>query len=116
MTSSRLLEYQHADTTLQGLLVTDAGWSGPRPGVLIAHAWGGRGANEAAAAQRLAGLGYAAFALDLYGKGVSGGSREQNAALIRPFLEDRQLLQARMALAVSVLQQQAEVALREKWN
>jgi len=41
-------------------------------------------------------LGYAGFAIDMYGKGVLGNSKEENAALKKPFIEDRYLLQSRL--------------------
>lgn len=102
------LEYLHAGVRFEGLLVTNGASAGRRPGVIVAHAWGGRGEIEAAAARRLAGKGYTALALDMYGKGVRGGTREQNAALIAPLLGDRPLLQARILAAVDALRNQAE--------
>jgi dienelactone hydrolase len=101
--------YEHDGVVLEGLLNVDDGFAGPRPGVLIAHAWGGRGELEAAVALRLAELGYAGFALDLFGRGVRGGSRDENAKLIRPFLEDRALLMARMQRAVETARAEPEV-------
>lgn len=44
----------------------------------------------------LANFGYVGFALDMYGKGILGASKEENAALKRPFINDRQLLQKRV--------------------
>jgi len=81
----------------------------PRPGVLVSHAWGGRGEHEENRAERLAELGYVGFALDLYGKGVRGTSKEENAALMQPLLDDRQMLQRRMQLALGQLRKQKEV-------
>lgn len=109
MIEEKLIEYEHAGSRLEGLLVVDSGRPGPRPGVLIAHAWGGRGELEADAARRLATHGYAGFALDMFGQGVRGSSREENSALIAPFLADRRLLQARINTAADVLGQQAGV-------
>jgi dienelactone hydrolase len=40
--------------------------------------------------------GYVGFAIDMYGNGVLGQSKEENAALKKPFMEDRQLLQRRL--------------------
>jgi dienelactone hydrolase len=80
----------------------------PRPGVLVSHAWGGRGEHEQAAAERLAELGYVGFALDLYGKDVRGGSKEENAALMQPLLDDRATLQRRMQLALAQIRRQKE--------
>jgi len=105
----RLVAYEHAGARLEGLLATEASTARARPGVLIAHAWGGRSGLEEETARRMAKLGYVGFAIDLFGKGVRGSSREENAALIQPFLEDRTLLQDRMLNAVKVLQDQPEV-------
>jgi dienelactone hydrolase len=57
----------------------------------------------------LAELGYVGFALDLYGKGVRGGSREENIALMQPLLDDRPALQRRMKLALESIRKQKEV-------
>jgi len=105
----RPVVYEHAGATLEGILVCESAEGARRPGVLVAHAWGGRGDLELDAARRLARLGYVAFALDMFGQGVHGASREQNAGLIAPFLADRDLLQARIQVAVSTLRLQDEV-------
>jgi dienelactone hydrolase len=106
---TRLIDYRDEDTILEGRLVWDDDFSGPRPGVLVAHAWGGRSDYEDGKADSLARLGYAAFALDLYGKGVRGSGPEENSALMQPFLEDRDMLQKRLLIALATLRQQAEV-------
>jgi dienelactone hydrolase len=105
----RLIEYVHEGVRLEGLYVAEERGGPRRPGVLVSHAWGGRGELEADAARRLAAQGYAALALDMFGKGVRGGSREQNAALIAPLLQNRSLLQARILAAVGALRAQSEV-------
>jgi len=106
----RLIDYRDDNDTFEGRLAWDDAFEGPRPGILVAHAWGGRSAFEDGKADRLAGLGYAALALDLYGKGVRGSGPEENAALMRPLLDDRELLQRRMVLALDTLRGQPEVA------
>lgn len=105
----RLIEYTDGETVLEGRLAWDDASSLPRPGVLVAHAWGGRGAYEDGKADRLAGLGYAALALDLYGKGRRGAGPEENAALMQPFLDDREMLQRRMRVSLEALRGQSEV-------
>jgi dienelactone hydrolase len=107
--SEKLVEYEHDGVVLEGLLVTPGEAAGLRPGVLIAHAWGGRGEIEENCARRLAELGYAGFAIDMFGKGIRGTSRDENAALIAPFLNDRAKLQARIISAFSALQNQPQV-------
>jgi dienelactone hydrolase len=95
MIEKRPVEYSHGGALLEGLLVCDPE-GGPRPTVIVAHTFVGRGPNEEAAAERLAALGYTAFAADLYGKGVLGTTREECAGLMQPFMEDRAHLQDRM--------------------
>lgn len=106
---TRLVEYQHGDTLLEGFLAWDDSIPGPRPAVAISHAWAGRADFECEKAKKLAGLGYVGFALDMFGKGVRGNSLEENQALIAPFVADRQLLQDRINRAVAVLREQPEV-------
>ena len=105
----RLIDYRDGHTVLEGRLAWDDRWPGRRPGVLVAHTWAGRSAFEDGKADALARLGYAAFALDLYGKGVRGSGPEENAALMQPFLDDRAMLQQRLLVAVAALREQAEV-------
>lgn len=106
---TRLIEYPHNGTTLEGMLVWDDAVAGPRPAVAISHTWAGRSPFEEGRARELAGLGYVGFAIDMYGKGRRGETPEQNTALMSPLMEDRPLLQQRIAAAVSVLRQQDEV-------
>ena len=80
-----------------------------RPAVLISHAWAGRGELEEHRAEQLAELGYVGFALDMYGKGKRGASKEENAALMQPLIDDRTVLQRRMNLALDVCRKQKEV-------
>lgn len=105
----RLIDYKDGDTVLEGRVVWDDSFAGPRPGVLVSHAWGGRSDYEDGKADGLARLGYTAFALDLYGKGVRGSTPEENGALMQPFLDDREMLQQRLLVSLATLREQAEV-------
>lgn len=109
MIKERLIEYEHDGTLLEGFLAYDDAGDSPAPGILIVHAWGGRSDFECQKARDLAELGYAGFALDLYGKGVLGSGPEENSKLMGPFLEDRTLLQARLTLSHETMKAQAEV-------
>ena len=105
----RVVDYRDGETVLEGRLAWDGAIEGPRPGILVAHAWGGRSDYEDGKADRLASLGYAAFAIDLYGKGVRGGDPETNATLMQPFLDDRAMLQQRLLVSLETLREQPEV-------
>ena len=95
---TRLISYQHDAVTLEGFLAWDDSISGQRPAVAICHTWGGRSEFEQNKAVQLAELGYVGFALDMYGQGVLGAGPEENSALMAPFMQDRALLQARVAV------------------
>ncbi|WP_031433127.1 dienelactone hydrolase family protein [Methylomarinum vadi] len=92
--------YLDGDVLLEGYFAYDDSSEEKRPAVLISHAWGGRDEFVAAKARKLAELGYLGFALDMYGKGVSGSGPEENAILMRPFMEDRAKLQRRINAAL----------------
>jgi dienelactone hydrolase len=66
---SQDIAYDHDGAALKGFLAWDETKSGPQPGVLIVHDAGGLGEHIKDKARRLAGLGYTAFALDLWGGG-----------------------------------------------
>lgn len=105
---TRTIEYKDGDVVLEAYMAWEEGHD-PKPGVLISHAWGGRSEFEQGKAEILAELGYVGFALDLYGKGVLGASREENSALMQPLLDDRAALQRRMLLALVQIKKQKEV-------
>lgn len=106
--ATRKIEYQEGGTTFEGHMAWDDSVSGPRPAVLVSHAWGGRDDFSCQRAEDLAALGYVGFALDAYGKGVRGGSVEENQALMKPMLEDRALLRRRLAAALACVREQPE--------
>lgn len=100
------VEYRDGETRLKGLLAWDDKSSSPVPGVLVSHTWAGRDEFACNKAKALAGLGYAGFALDLYGDAKVGSGPEENMALMQPFMDDRALLQRRMRAALSTLREQ----------
>lgn len=102
------VDYEHAGQALEGFLARPDG-AELRPSILIAHAWGGRDEFVLDKARTLAALGYTAFALDLYGKGVLGSGPEQNSQLMAPFLADRALLRARLEAGLDCLRAQPGV-------
>lgn len=105
---TRNIEYDIEGKTYEGVLAFDDEISGARPGVLVSHAWAGRTEFEIEKAKKLAALGYAGFALDLYGKGVLGSSVEENQRLMTPLVEDRAMLQSRLLHIIEVVKAQPE--------
>ena len=107
--TSRLIEYHDGDTRCEGFFVADAQADRPLPAVLIGHTWAGRNAFVEAKARQLAGQGYAAFALDMYGEGRTGATPEECAQLMNSILENRSRLQARIKAGLDCLRGQPEV-------
>lgn len=107
--ATRTIEYRDGDVVLESYMAWDDSGSDPRPGVLISHAWAGRGEHEQNKAEQLAELGYVGLAIDLYGQGKRGTTKEENAALMQPLLDDRAALQRRITLGLETLRKQKEV-------
>lgn len=106
---NRLIEYRDGDVLLEGRLSWNDDNEGPRPGILVSHTIAGRGSLEESKADQLAELGYVAFALDLYGKGVRGATLEENRELMNAQLADRAAMQQRLSCALATLRAQTEV-------
>lgn len=95
------LDYNDGDTVLEGYMAFDESDT-QKPLVLVAHDWTGRREFACKAAERVAGLGYVGFALDMYGKGIFGsdGDTAGNSALMGPYAADRALLRRRIRAAL----------------
>jgi dienelactone hydrolase len=61
------IHYSFGGTAMSGEFVVDESISGPRPGVLVVHEAFGLGEHAIRNAEKLAELGYAALAMDLWG-------------------------------------------------
>ena len=104
------VEYKHGDTTLLGYLVwDDAAGSGKRPGVVVVHEWMGHNEYARRRAEMLAQLGYVAFALDMYGKGVRAKNPQEAAQMAGRFKNDRKLMRDRARAGLDVLRKQPNV-------
>jgi dienelactone hydrolase len=69
MIEGRNVEYTAGGVTLKGYLAYDSAIQGKRPGVLVVHEWWGQNEYVRNRARMLAGQGYTALALDMYGQG-----------------------------------------------
>lgn len=66
---TREVSYSSGGTDMRGYLVFDDGSEGRRPGILVVHEWWGLNDYARKRAEMLAGLGYTALAVDMYGGG-----------------------------------------------
>jgi dienelactone hydrolase len=108
---TQVIEYKHGDVVLEGYLAYDDSVTGKRPGVLVVHEWTGHNPYVRKRAEQLAGLGYVAFALDMYGKGVQARDMKEAAALASIYKNDRKLMRARALAGLDVLRRQPQVDL-----
>ncbi|HAJ57317.1 MAG TPA: dienelactone hydrolase [Candidatus Omnitrophica bacterium] len=92
---TQIVEYRHEDTILEGYLAYDDTLKEKAPAVLIVHEWTGPGPYVKRRAEQIAGLGYVAFAIDMYGKGVRPANREDAAKQAAIYRQDRQLMRSR---------------------
>ena len=103
------VEYQHGDTKLLGYLAYDDAQQGKRPGVVVVHEWMGHNEYARKRAEQLAGLGYVAFAIDMYGKGVRAKDAKEASQMAGRFKNDRKLMRDRARAGLDVLKQQQNV-------
>lgn len=103
------VEYRQGETVLQGFLAYDDALEGRRPGVLIVHQWMGVTDYERRRAEQLAALGYVAFAVDVYGKGVRPADTAEAGKLAGRYKGDRQLLRERVAAGLAALRSDERV-------
>ncbi|MCW7479751.1 dienelactone hydrolase family protein [Leptospira kanakyensis] len=68
--SGNPVEYKLDGKTYEGFLAVDSSVTGKRPGVLVIHEWWGVNEYPKQRAKQLADLGYVAFVMDVYGKGI----------------------------------------------
>lgn len=103
------IAYREGNTELEGHLALPAYDTAKRPLVLVAHAFRGQSDFERDKAEALAELGWAGFALDLYGKGVLAANVEEASTRMRTFLDDRALLRRRMLAGLEAVRSHLRV-------
>jgi dienelactone hydrolase len=103
------IEYSDGDTVLTGLLAWDDAAEGKRPGVLVVHEWWGLTDYVKSRAERLAGEGYVAFALDLYGDNKVTTHAEQAQEWMTQIASNIDVWTRRAQLGLDVLKSQEQV-------
>lgn len=101
---TEVIEYQDGDTVLEGFAAWDTSKTDmKKPGVLVVHQWMGLTDYEKRRCRELAELGYVAFALDIYGKGVRPDNPQDAGAQAGKFKQDRELFRRRLTLGLEQL-------------
>jgi len=97
------VEYKDGDVTLIGYLAYDETKSGKRPGILVMPEALGLGDHVKRRAERLAELGYVAFAGDPYGNGIQAADLPGAMKLATPLFENVDKLRKRGRAALDKL-------------
>ncbi len=97
------VEYKQGNTILEGYFAYDDSIKGKVPGILIIHQWKGIQDYEKKRAEQIAMLGYTAFVLDIYGKGIRPTTPEEAGKQATIYRSDRKLMRERAQAGLNVL-------------
>jgi dienelactone hydrolase len=96
--------YKDDTTTLHGYVAYDEGTAKKRPGVLVVPEWWGITDYTRSRAKQLAGLGYIAITVDMYGNGRVADNPKDAGAWAMPFYKSAPLAKGRLDAALAKLQ------------
>ena len=94
---------------MKGYFAYDDSIKGKRPAVLVVHEWWGHNDYARKRVKALAKLGYAAFAVDMYGDGKQAKHPKDAGAFAGAVMSDLESARSRFDSALSILKKQAEV-------
>jgi len=97
------VEYRHDEAVLEGVFAWDDALAGQRPGVLVVHEWTGINNHIKERIEKLASLGYLAFAADIYGKGIRPQGREAASAQAKIYRSNIPLMRERVRRGLETL-------------
>ena len=97
------VDYQAGGVQLRGYLAWDDGARGQRPAVLVVHEWWGLTEHPRRSAERLAGLGYVAFALDMYGGAKTAANPDEAGKLASAVRSDPAAAAERFEAALALV-------------
>ena len=103
------IAYRIDDKEFTGYLAYDDAVAGKRPGVLVVHEVWGQNDYIRKRAEMLAGLGYTAFALDMYGGGQVADHPDSAKAFRQAVMSDLAVAAKRFDAAKAVLRRQPTV-------
>jgi len=104
-----ILTYEADGLHMESHFYVDPSKSGQRPGVLVFPEAPGLGANAKGRAERLAGLGYAALACDLHGRGEVLTDMDEMMARLGVLLNDPLRIRRRASASLDALLARPEV-------
>lgn len=106
---TQTVDYRSGDTVMKGYLAWDDAVKGKRPGVLVVHEWWGHNDYARKRARMLAGLGYVALAVDMYGDGKTAAHPKDAGAFSSAVMQNMPVAQKRFEAAMAVLKARDDV-------
>lgn len=103
------VSYQANGTTLKGYLAYDDAVKGKRPAVLVVHEWWGHNSYARKRADMLAGLGYTALAVDMYGDSKQANHPDEAGKFAAEVSKNMPLAKARFEAGMQLLRKQKTV-------
>src|SRR5262245_36997401 len=101
---TKTVTYSYGGVNLIGHLAWDDAVQGKRPGVLVVHEWWGLNDYARRRAEQLAGLGYIAFAADMYGEGKTTEHPKEAGAMAGEVRKNVKTWEGRAQTALKILQ------------
>jgi dienelactone hydrolase len=106
---TKMISYEYGAMTFKGHLAWDDAAQGKRPGILVLHEWWGLNDYARKRAEQLAGLGYVAFAGDMYGEGKTTEHPKEAGQFATEVRSNVAVWQGRARAALKVLAEQPQV-------
>jgi len=103
------VEYRAGGEVMNGYVAHDAWTLGQRPGVLVVHEWWGHNDYARKRADMLAGLGYVAMALDMYGGGRKAGHPSDAGKFAGEVMKNFDTAVERFNAALEILKKRPDV-------
>jgi dienelactone hydrolase len=95
--------YSAGGVEMKGYLAFDDAVQGKRPGILVVHEWWGHNEYARKRARQLAGMGYTALAVDMYGDGRQADHPEDAQKFAMAVMSDLDAASVRFDAAMEVL-------------
>jgi dienelactone hydrolase len=105
----KVVTYKAGDVILKGYLAFDQNIKGKRPGVLVVHEWWGHNEYVRKRARMLAGMGYTALALDMYGDGKQANHPDDAGKFASEVMKNAAIGEGRFMAALEFLKKQKTV-------
>ena len=103
------VQYTSDSLTMKGYLAYDDAKITKRPGILVVHEWWGHNAYARKRAEMLAGLGYVALAVDMYGDGKQAEHPDDARKFATEVMSNMQAMKSRFMAAMDLLKNDEHV-------